>query len=324
VRQRDPDSSSRTWDCFRIRFDSDDEFTQGQEGLPAIIYNFSFWFDPLAKRGSLPSDLIRSAFRSTRPNLSRETMEESTMRIVCSALVLMASVLVTAQNPSTVNRPLRAQAQVLGTGDPVVLLGGGLLGADGWGGVPGVLAKTHRVINVQSLAVEYGLESRPLPNGYSLRTEAEVLRTTLDALAVQRADLIGMSHGGVTALLVRPRQSGPRAHAHRDRATRILGVAEPRVRRPGGARDAAVPEHAPRRHDYRATRRAVSVLARRLRSRPLAATSIAVEAVDEMSQLTPGVTHDQRLHRRFGAAAEPVGAHVSDSRICDRVVPPRD
>ena len=105
---------------------------------------------------------------------------------------------VAAQSPSI---EVRAQARVLGTGSPVVLLGGGLLGADGWGGVPAVLARTHRVVNVQSLAVQYGLEDRPLPAGYSLMTEVAALRAALDGLAVDRADVIGMSHGGVTALL---------------------------------------------------------------------------------------------------------------------------
>ena len=83
----------------------------------------------------------------------------------------------------------------------MVLLGGGLLGADGWGGVPAALATTHRVVNVQSLAVQYGLEDRPLPEGYSLMTEVAALRASLDDLAVERADLIGMSHGAVTGLL---------------------------------------------------------------------------------------------------------------------------
>ena len=120
-------------------------------------------------------------------------------RIPCGALLLVAAMTaVAAQSPST---EVRAQTRVLGSGSPVVLLGGGLLGADGWGGVPAALANTHRVVNVQSLAVQYGLEDRPLPASYSLTTEVAALRAALDGLAVQQADLIGMSHGGVTALL---------------------------------------------------------------------------------------------------------------------------
>ena len=83
----------------------------------------------------------------------------------------------------------------------LILLGGGLLGADGWGGVPSVLAKTHRVINAQSLAVQYGLDGKPLPAGYQLQTEVDALRASLDSNHVEVANIIGMSHGGVTGLV---------------------------------------------------------------------------------------------------------------------------
>jgi pimeloyl-ACP methyl ester carboxylesterase len=121
------------------------------------------------------------------------------MRIGSIGVLLVAGMAATAaQSPSI---EIRARARVFGSGSPMVLLGGGLLGADGWGGVPAVLARTHRVVNVQSLAVQYGLENRPLPKSYSLMTEVAALRAALDDLAVERADVIGMSHGGVTALL---------------------------------------------------------------------------------------------------------------------------
>jgi pimeloyl-ACP methyl ester carboxylesterase/ketosteroid isomerase-like protein len=125
--------------------------------------------------------------------------QSSFARIPSAALLIAAGMTAAAaQSPSM---EVRAQAGVLGSGSPVVLLGGGLLGGDGWGGVTAVLARTHRVVNVQSLAVQYGLEDRPLPAGYSLMTEVAALRAALDGLAVERADVIGMSHGGVTALL---------------------------------------------------------------------------------------------------------------------------
>ena len=123
------------------------------------------------------------------------------MQFLCGALVLIAGVVAGAPNPYNTNAPLRLQARVTGSGSPVVLLGGGLLGADGWGRVPALLAQTHRVINAQSLAVQYGLEDRPLPRDYSLHTEVSALGEALDALGIERADVIGMSHGGVTALL---------------------------------------------------------------------------------------------------------------------------
>src|SRR5688572_25424056 len=92
--------------------------------------------------------------------------------IVTTAFAVAAGLSVAAQSPSTPS----AQTRVLGSGSPVVLLGGGLLGADGWGGVPEVLARTHRVVSVQSLAVQYGLEDRALPKNYSLQMEVAALR----------------------------------------------------------------------------------------------------------------------------------------------------
>ena len=106
-----------------------------------------------------------------------------------------------AHGAAQTDAALRLQARVLGEGEPVVLLGGGLLGADAWGNVLPLLAKSRRVINLQSIAVQYGLEGTPLPRGYSMQTEVDALRTTLDTMRVARADIVGMSHGGVTALI---------------------------------------------------------------------------------------------------------------------------
>jgi pimeloyl-ACP methyl ester carboxylesterase len=123
------------------------------------------------------------------------------MLVVCGAWILTAAARTGTQNRSTANAPLQLQTRVLGSGNPVILLGGGLLGADGWGGVPSLLAKTHRVINAQSLAVQYGLDGKPLPVGYELQTEVDALRASLDSTQVDVADIIGMSHGGVIGLV---------------------------------------------------------------------------------------------------------------------------
>ena len=124
------------------------------------------------------------------------------MRAVIGIGVVLAAVVVAlAHSVSQADEPLRLQTRVLGEGRPVVLLGGGLLGADGWGQVPQVLARTRRVFNLQSLAVQYGLEDRVLPTGYSILTEVEALRRTLDADGLVDVDVIGMSHGGVVALI---------------------------------------------------------------------------------------------------------------------------
>ena len=123
------------------------------------------------------------------------------MLVVCGALILTAAARTGTQNRSTANAPVQLQMRVLGSGNPVILLGGGLLGADGWGGVPSLLAKTHRVINAQSVSVQYGLDGKPLPVGYELRTEVDALRASLDSTQVDVADIIGMSHGGVIGLV---------------------------------------------------------------------------------------------------------------------------
>lgn len=126
---------------------------------------------------------------------------QQALLVTCAALILTAAAPTATQDRSAANAPLQLRARVLGSGNPVILLGGGLLGADGWGDVPSVLARTHRVINAQSLAVQYGLEGIPLPATYALQTEVDALRATLDSTQVAVADIIGMSHGGVTGLL---------------------------------------------------------------------------------------------------------------------------
>lgn len=123
-------------------------------------------------------------------------------RALCFSLAIVAAAVVaSASGVSQRDVPLQLQARVLGDGKAVVLLGGGLLGADGWGDVPQVLAKTRRVISLQSLAVQYGLDNQSLPDGYSVQTEVDALRRTLDSMRVLDADIIGMSHGGVIALV---------------------------------------------------------------------------------------------------------------------------
>ncbi len=140
------------------------------------------------------------------------------MRTVFLTLCLGAALSPLTGASSQDGVPLLLQARVLGDGQPVVLLGGGHLGADGWGGVPEALARTRRVINLQSLAVQYGLDGRDLPAEYRLETEAEALQRTLDTMGVADADVIGMSHGGVIALAF--------ALGHPDRV-RTLTLIEP-------------------------------------------------------------------------------------------------
>lgn len=117
--------------------------------------------------------------------------------LTSAAIIIAAAAVVSSQRDMS----LRLQARTLGEGAPVVLLGGGLLGADGWGRVPEALAQSRRVVNLQSLAVQYGLEDRALPAEYSLQTEVDAVRRTLDDARLDRIDVIGMSHGGVIAIV---------------------------------------------------------------------------------------------------------------------------
>ena len=124
----------------------------------------------------------------------------SDRRSVC--VVLFSSVLlITGCSSAAIEPALQMEASVLGHGQPVVLVGGGLLGANGWGRVPQALSRARTVYNLQSIAVEFGLADRVLPHGYSIRTEAEAMRRSLDANGLRTVDVIGMSHGGVVALV---------------------------------------------------------------------------------------------------------------------------
>jgi pimeloyl-ACP methyl ester carboxylesterase len=94
--------------------------------------------------------------------------------------------------------PLLHEAK--GTGQPIVLVPGGLSGWLSW--IPFVepLAKDRQVVRVQLRSVELAEARRPLPPDYGTPTEREALRATVDALGLDRFDLVGWSYGGHVAL----------------------------------------------------------------------------------------------------------------------------
>jgi pimeloyl-ACP methyl ester carboxylesterase len=99
-----------------------------------------------------------------------------------------------------VHHPLATQTPVVGDGDPVVLIGGGLTGWASWEPHAPRLSAT-RVARLQPLAVQYGLEDRPLPEDYSVRTESAALRAALDRLGwATPLDLVAWSYGAVVTL----------------------------------------------------------------------------------------------------------------------------
>jgi pimeloyl-ACP methyl ester carboxylesterase len=88
-----------------------------------------------------------------------------------------------------------------GSGRPLVLVGGGLTGYASWIPHQDRLAATRRVVRVQPLAVQLGLDERPLPGEYSVKMESSALAATIDALAVDGpVDLVAWSYGAAITL----------------------------------------------------------------------------------------------------------------------------
>ncbi|CAN5680072.1 alpha/beta fold hydrolase [soil metagenome] len=96
---------------------------------------------------------------------------------------------------------LRMQAEAVGGGPPVVLIGGGLTGWASWEPHAARLAATRTAVRLQLISVQYGLEDRPLPPGYSIRLESRALAGALDALQLREPlDLVAWSYGALATL----------------------------------------------------------------------------------------------------------------------------
>jgi pimeloyl-ACP methyl ester carboxylesterase len=96
---------------------------------------------------------------------------------------------------------LKMQYKVTGDGNPIVLVPGGLTGWVSWDGFVPHFAQSGKVIQVQLLNVQYGLESKLLPADYSVSVESNALAGTLDELNIAtKADFIGWSYGGLVLL----------------------------------------------------------------------------------------------------------------------------
>lgn len=93
------------------------------------------------------------------------------------------------------------QAEVTGNGRPIVLVPGGLTGWVSWIPHARQLSKARKAVRVQLLNVQFGLENRPLPMEYSVRTESTALAETLDKLGLTGPiDLTAWSFGAETTL----------------------------------------------------------------------------------------------------------------------------
>jgi pimeloyl-ACP methyl ester carboxylesterase len=91
----------------------------------------------------------------------------------------------------------RMQTHATGSGRPMALVGGGVTGWKSWEPHQALLAGSRRVTRLQPLAVQLGLENRPLPADYSIALEARALAAALDPEPV---DLVAWSYGAFIAL----------------------------------------------------------------------------------------------------------------------------
>jgi pimeloyl-ACP methyl ester carboxylesterase len=85
-------------------------------------------------------------------------------------------------------------------GVPIVLVPGGLSGWISWKPHAEILSKDYRVIRVQLLNMTAAEKNQIPEEGYSLRSESEALKRTLDKLEVEKVNLVGWSHGGEVSL----------------------------------------------------------------------------------------------------------------------------
>jgi pimeloyl-ACP methyl ester carboxylesterase len=105
----------------------------------------------------------------------------------------------TTQNE--IGMALRMQAERIGSGPPLVLIGGGLTGWASWVPHAERLAATREVVRLQLLSVQYGLEDRPLSDGYSITMESRALAAALDDLGLTGSvDLAAWSYGALVTL----------------------------------------------------------------------------------------------------------------------------
>lgn len=99
-------------------------------------------------------------------------------------------------------KTLMLQSEVRGEGKPLVLVPGGLTGWKSW--EPYVSYFTglqKKVIRVQLLSVQYGLENHSLPDDYSVKTESRALDSTLLSLHINTpVDIIAWSFGAFVSL----------------------------------------------------------------------------------------------------------------------------
>ena len=90
--------------------------------------------------------------------------------------------------------------EVMGQGEPIVLVPGGLSGWLSWIPHAERLSAERMVVRVQLRSVELAEAGEPFPPDYGTLTERDALRATVDELGLDSFDLVGWSYGGHVSL----------------------------------------------------------------------------------------------------------------------------
>ncbi len=93
------------------------------------------------------------------------------------------------------------QAEIVGRGSTIILVPGGLTGWLSWKPHAERLSSKRKVVRVQLLNVQFGLENKPLPHDYSVKLESGALAATIDSLHLEKKlDLVAWSYGAEVTL----------------------------------------------------------------------------------------------------------------------------